>query len=117
MAVPKKQKSARLTRINRTNNILNNSYNKIINESANDLLENTNKNYENEDKSLEDKSLEDKSLENKSVEEESLEENNSDNNIIPIDLEVCLDKDGDSKEESERIRDLEASILVNLSKT
>jgi len=79
-----------------TNNILNKSYNKIINESANDLLENTNKNYEN-------KSLEDKSVEDKSVEEESLEENNSDNNIIPIDLEVCLDKDGDSKEESERI--------------
>jgi hypothetical protein len=84
-----------------TNNILNKSYNKIINESANDLLENTNKNYEN--KSLEDKSVEDKSVEDKSVEEESLEENNSDNNIIPIDLEVCLDKDGDSKEESERI--------------
>ena len=74
------------------------SYNKIINESAKDLLENTNKNFENEDKSLEDKSLEDKS-----VEEESLEENNSDNNIIPIDLEVCLDKDGESMEESENI--------------
>jgi hypothetical protein len=89
-----------------TNNILNNSYNKIINESAKDLLENTNKNNEDkslEDKSVEDKSLEDKSLEDKSVEEESLEENNSDNNIIPIDLEVCLDKDGDSKEESENI--------------
>ena len=74
----------------------NNSYNNIINESVNDLLENTNKNYE-------DKSLEYKSVEDKSVEEESLEENNCDNNIIPIDLEVCLDKDGDSKEESERI--------------
>ena len=99
------------------------SYNKIINESAKDLLENTNKNYENEDKSLEDKSVEDKSVEqesledksvedksvedksveDKSVEQESLEENNSDNNIIPIDLEVCLDKDGSSIEESENI--------------
>jgi hypothetical protein len=86
-----------------TNNILNNSYNKIINESAKDLLENTNKNFENEDKSVEDKSVEDKSVEDKSVEEESLEENNSDNNILPIDLEVCLEKDGDSKEESENI--------------